>query len=453
MNIAKLIAKLLKKGFASLQADEVKALKDNIDLMSDEAKKKFADGEEEAEEAEEEAPAEDAPKDDEGVDEKALREMISKGVQDEISSKVDSIASELTSKFVAGVSEARKKAIDSGKKTVDTKKDETRRFLKALLTKDVEAMKEFKSKSVDTDDETGAKAGLLIPEELRAEVLRLAKNEYGVARREMWYLPFSGAGNSRKIPTLASGISVYWTDEKAKKSGTQPTFGLITQTLKKLAAIIPFTEEILEDSAIDLTSLTAQLFAEAVSKEEDLQFFAGTGAPWTGIINNSLVNTVPMTVGDVAEDITADDLLDMIDETPAGALAGSKFYLNRTMLSVIRKLKDDDKNYIFQRPSETTPAQIWDYPYVLVEALPGKTFATANKGFLIFGNLRMACVLGDKQSIRAKMLDQATITDGDGETIINLAEQDMVALRLEERVGYVIALPEAITVLKTGASS
>ena len=453
MNIAKLIAKLLKKGFASLQADEVKALKDNIDLMSDEAKKKFADGEEEAEEAEEEAPAEDAPKDDEGVDEKALREMISKGVQDEISSKVDSIASELTSKFVAGVSEARKKAIDSGKKTVDTKKDETRRFLKALLTKDVEAMKEFKSKSVDTDDETGAKAGLLIPEELRAEVLRLAQVEYGVARREMWYLPFSGAGNSRKIPTLASGISVYWTDEKAKKSGTQPTFGLITQTLKKLAAIIPFTEEILEDSAIDLTSLTAQLFAEAVSKEEDLQFFAGTGAPWTGIINNSLVNTVPMTVGDVAEDITADDLLDMIDETPAGALAGSKFYLNRTMLSVIRKLKDDDKNYIFQRPSETTPAQIWDYPYVLVEALPGKTFATANKGFLIFGNLRMACVLGDKQSIRAKMLDQATITDGDGETIINLAEQDMVALRLEERVGYVIALPEAITVLKTGASS
>jgi len=453
MNIAKLIAKLLKKGFASLQADEVKALKDNIDLMSDEAKKKFADGEEEAEEAEEEAPAEDAPKDDEGVDEKALREMISKGVQDEISSKVDSIASELTSKFVAGVSEARKKAIDSGKKTVDTKKDETRRFLKALLTKDVEAMKEFKSKSVDTDDETGAKAGLLIPEELRAEVLRLAQIEYGVARREMWYLPFSGAGNSRKIPTLASGISVYWTDEKAKKSGTQPTFGLITQTLKKLAAIIPFTEEILEDSAIDLTSLTAQLFAEAVSKEEDLQFFAGTGAPWTGIINNSLVNTVPMTVGDVAEDITADDLLDMIDETPAGALAGSKFYLNRTMLSVIRKLKDDDKNYIFQRPSETTPAQIWDYPYVLVEALPGKTFATANKGFLIFGNLRMACVLGDKQSIRAKMLDQATITDGDGETIINLAEQDMVALRLEERVGYVIALPEAITVLKTGTSS
>jgi len=50
------------------------------------------------------------------------------------------------------------------------------------------------------------------------------------------------------------------------------------------------------------------------------------------------------------------------------------------------------------------------------------------------------------------MLDQATITDTDGETAINLAEQDMVALRFVERVGYVLALPEGISVLKTGTS-
>jgi HK97 family phage major capsid protein len=449
MNIAKLIAKFVKKGYSSLTDEEKALLKENKSLMTEEQVKKFDGEEAEGDDAGEDKEAEA----DDSVDEKALREMISKGVQSEISSKIEGLASELTAKFVAGVNEARKKAIDAGEKKVEGKKDETRKFLKALFSKDVEAMKEFKSKAVNTDDDDGAKAGLLIPEELRAEVLRLAQVEYGVARREMWYLPFSGAGNSRKIPTLASGITVFWTDEGAKKGGTQPVFGVITQTLKKLAAIIPFTEEILEDSAIDLTSLTAQLFAEAVSKEEDLQFFAGSGTPWTGIINNASVNVVSLGAGEVANDTTADDLLDMIDLTPAGALPGSKWYLNRTMLSVFRKLKDTQGNYIFQRPSETTPAQIWDFPYVLVEALPGKTFATANKGFLIFGNLKMSCVLGDKQAIRAKMLDQATITDGDGATVINLAEQDMVALRLEERVGYVIALPSAITVLKTGTSS
>jgi len=67
--------------------------------------------------------------------------------------------------------------------------------------------------------------------------------------------------------------------------------------------------------------------------------------------------------------------------------------------------------------------------------------------------LKLAAYFGDKQQIRAKLLDQATITDADGSTTINLAQQDMIALRLEERVGYVLALPSAVTVLRTGTSS
>jgi len=94
-----------------------------------------------------------------------------------------------------------------------------------------------------------------------------------------------------------------------------------------------------------------------------------------------------------------------------------------------------------------------DYPIELSDALPGKTLAGNSKPFVIFGNLKLAAIFGDKQQIRAKLLDQATITDGDGTTTINLAEEDMIALRLEERVGYVLALPTAIVVLKTGAAS
>ena len=82
-----------------------------------------------------------------------------------------------------------------------------------------------------------------------------------------------------------------------------------------------------------------------------------------------------------------------------------------------------------------------------------RTLTGADKPFVVFGNLKLAAIFGDKQQIRAKLLDQATITDGDGETTINLAEQDMIALRLEERVGYVMGLPSAVVVLKTGAAS
>jgi HK97 family phage major capsid protein len=454
MNIAKLIAKYAKSGYGALKDEEKSLLAENVGLMNAEQQAQFAKDAEGAE-GEEGETKEEEKEEGEGVDEKALRDLISKGVQEEITGSLEKISTGLVKNFVAGVAEARKKVLSGEASTKNKNADlETSKFLKAILTKDAEAVKAYKQKAVDTDPEDGAKAGLLIPETLVAEVLRIAETEYGVARRDMTYLPFSGPGNTRKIPTLSASVSVNWTDEKVKKTGTQPTFGLVTQTLKKLAAIIPFTEEILEDSAVNLTQLVATLFAEAVAKEEDIQFFRGTGSPWTGIVNNADVNVVDLGAGEDITNVNADDLLDMIDKTPAGALPGSKFYLHRSVMSVIRKLKDDNDQYIYQRPSEGMPGTIWDYPYELVEAMPDKAAgATHQKGMIVFGNLKVACIFGDKQQIRAKVLDQATITDGDGETVINLAEQDMVALRLEERVGYVLALPKALTVLKTGTSS
>jgi len=335
--------------------------------------------------------------------------------------------------------------------------------MKALISKDKSKLDEMenarKKATTYNYDDDGARGGYLIPDELKAEVLRIAETQYGLARRDMQYLPFSGPGNERKIPTLASSVSVSWVNEAGAKPGTNPTFGLVTQTLKKLAAIIPFTEEILEDSLINLTQLVAQLFAEAVAKEEDAQFFYGTGSPWTGVLNNGSVASVALGTGLGVSSISFEKLVDMQDECPSGALPGAKYYMNRTIYSYLRKLRadsvsaSDGAGMFLLPPTKRDIEDILGYPIELSDALPDKTLTGASKPFAIFGNLKVAAIFGDKQQIRAKLLDQATITDGDGTTTINLAEQDMVALRLEERVGYVLALPTAVVVLKTGASS
>lgn len=383
----------------------------------------------------------------EALDEKAITELIQKSVYEALAKKMDKASDKIVNNFMAGVANNRKMAL-SGKKEVagDAKSnDVTRTFVKALFTGDNATLKALSTATDDT-----AKGGYTVPTELQAEVLRIATIA-GVARREMRYLPFTGAGNERTIPALGSSVAVSWVGEGEAKPGTQPTFNLVTQTLKKLAAIVPMTEEILEDSAINLTQLVAQLFAEAIAAEEDAAFFAGTGSPWTGILNNSDVNKVTMTK--VASLITADDLLDMIDETPSGALAGAKFYMSRTVLSAIRKLKDDAGNYIYQNPGQGMPATIWDYPVVTVDALPAIGDVSTGDQFVIFANLQQGAIFGDKQQLRVKLLEEATVTDADGSTVINLAEQDMVALRVVERVGYVVALPKAITVLEAGSAT
>lgn len=386
------------------------------------------------------AVVEDAAED---VDEKALSALINKSVAE----AVDSISTKLATKFADSIAAERAKAIDTVVATPVSKADEkTKSFMKALFTGDHAHLKAVSGLS----DGVG---GYLIPDELRAEVLRVAEKQYGLARRDMRYLPFAGAGNERRIPALSGSVAVTWTDEAAAKTSTAPSFGIVTQTLKKLAAIVPMTEEIIEDSAINLTSLVAELFAEAVAKEEDLQFFNGNGTVWTGILNNGSVN-VTRTSTSNATSITADDLLDMQDATPTGALSGAKYYMHRTVFGVVRKLKAATTGeYIVQQPTGTDVATIWGYPVELSDAFPTlAASATVSKPIVLFGNLKVAAIFGDKQQLRVKMLDQATIRNVADDANINLAQQDMVAVRIVERVGYVLAIPSAVTVLKTKAS-
>jgi HK97 family phage major capsid protein len=428
------LKEVIAKEADDLSDEEKVFLKENVEKLTDADKEKFAEivGEEKA------------------IDVEAVKTLVNQHVQDALAKKVDEISSDILKKFTDGAAEQRAKALDGKPVAKDENKDSvTRQFMKALMRGDKAAAKAL------TTDTTGsspddADAGLLIPTELRNEVLRIAQTQYGLARRDMFYLPFSGPGNSRTVPALGTSVSVFWTGEGAKKKSTQPKFSVVTQTLKKLAAIVPFTEEILEDSAINLTELISTLFAEAVSKEEDIQFFMGTGAPWTGVLNNGSVNQVPQASGDATQ-LTADDLLDMQDATPTGALPGAKYYFSRSVLSVIRKLKDKNGQYIYAQPSNGLPGTIWNYPYEVSDAFPAVGDVSEGDAYVLFGNLKQGAVFGDKQQLRVKLLDQATITDTDGSTVINLAEQDMVALRIVERVGYVVALPAALTVLQAGA--
>jgi HK97 family phage major capsid protein len=148
----------------------------------------------------------------------------------------------------------------------------------------------------------------------------------------------------------------------------------------------------------------------------------------------------------------------MQDAIPAGALAKAKYYMSPSVFNVIRKLKDLNDNYIFQAPQGNTPGTIWNKPYELSDAFPAVGDVEDGSPYILFGDLKMTAIFGDKQQLRVKLLEEATIhdtdwTDQSAGTAINLAEQDMVALRIVERVGYVLALPGSVAVLDSGESA
>lgn len=362
-----------------------------------------------------------------------------KGMRPYVSGKSNPKQKELTEKWVRAFFKKK----DTSAIELELKQFETKAFTEYLDT---------------TDSSTG---GYLVPELLAGEVFRVIE-ENGYARRDMRYMPFAGPGNTRQLPVEATAISVDWIDEMGKKPLSTPTFDQVTQTLKKVGCISVFTEELLEDSAINLLDYAARRIGEAIAEEEDSEFFAGVGVDWTGIINHAGITPVQMAVGETLKDITPSHLLNMIFAVAKKYRAGAKFYISSDVMLYLLKFRvdaggapgDQGGSYLVGNPLQGQPASLWGYPVVITDVLPGEADAdTADVPFCFFGNLQKTAVYGDKGgNLRIRLLDQASLTNEDGDTI-NLAQYDAQAIRVIRRCGYVLTLPEGVAVLSTGEVS
>jgi len=420
----------------------------------------------------------------EGISKKEDIEAIKKEFDDKLTAMKNDVEFEKLQKQIndiyVEVAKVGMKPLMSEKEKEQKERELNNKWIRAFLRKEDTKLKKIDAElkaSIDpvmhtgggTDeiDEDYTQGGYLIPTLLLAEVNRFV-TEGGIARREFRYLPFAGAGNSRYIPTLLTSVVVDWIDEGETKPKTKPTTSRVQQTLKKLAAMVILTEEIIEDTIIDLVSFCGQLLGEAIAAEEDNQFFSGTGAPWTGLINDANITSLALAAGAGPLDMRPEALLALTVSIPQGAVPGAKFYMSRTVWAAICARRSDSVsegdtkgNYLVQQPSQGSPGSIWGFPVVLVEAMPsmadlgygeGDDECDADEPFLIFGNLSKCVVYGDKKGIRVKLLDQASVYD-DNNNLINLAERDMQALRIHKRVGYVTVLPSGLVILQTGPAS
>ncbi len=292
---------------------------------------------------------------------------------------------------------------------------------------------------------TDSAGGFLVPTEFSNEIQRLAI-DYGVARRECRKWPMKR--ETLQIPAGgASGVSVAFVAENAQITESTPNFAQKTLTAKKLAGLTATSNELLADADVNVQSYLAELFAEAIAGKEDEELFSGDGTNFTGILVDTDVNTVTMSSGNTSfSDITFDNLIDMEAAVTSGALSGAKFIIHRTVLAIVKKIKDTTGQYIWQPPIGKAPGTLLGYPYIVAE----KMVTTASDGvstkFLSFGNLKKSVALGTRKGLEMDISKHATVGSN------KLFEKDMAAVRVLERFALTITLPTALVALKTAAS-
>jgi len=331
---------------------------------------------------------------------------------------------------------------DANKNDVIEAKQKSADFIKAVYANDLAKVKAL-------SEGTSTEGKELVPEYFANEIVRLAPN-YGVVRK--YARNFVMPAPTVRIPT-ASTVTAYRVAEKSAITASMPATNQVVLTAKKVAVLIPMSNELLKDASVNTVDLLTTLSAEALSKHEDLWGFNGTTGT-EGIFLNSYVPPYTMTSGmDDYTDVTADDLLGALSLLDESALSGAKWYMSFAIFNIIRGLKDTYGRYIVQEPAGGQPATLWNLPIVFVRTMPKPSDqgSHANKPFIAVGDLSYM-IFGDMRQYEISISKDATIVDTDGSTTINLFQQDMSAVRVIERVDIELAEPaKAFAVVKTHA--
>lgn len=236
------------------------------------------------------------------------------------------------------------------------------------------------------------------------------------------------------IPVLASVPTASWVvddDNTGVKPTSKATWANKTLVAEEIAVIIPVHENTLDDADEDLLADLAALGGQAIGKTLDQAIFFGTNKPasWTSpaIRAAAVTSGNIVTVSTGASDIYGATLQVAAKIADAG-FDPTALVAKRSLQFSLANLRTTDGALVLQNGGITGFDTTWNRN--------GAFDSTTVTEFIVDPS---TVRIGVRQDVTVKLLDQATITDGTG--VINLAERDMVALRVKARFAYVLGNP------------
>lgn len=284
---------------------------------------------------------------------------------------------------------------------------------------------------------TRSDADVLIPVETSSEIIK-AVPQHSYAMRLLRRLP-NMAAKQRNLPVLSSLTAAgFVSGDMGLKMLTKAAWDKKTLVAEEIAAIVPIPEAVLDDSSYDIWGEIRPQLVESIGKVFDSAVFFGTDHPdsWPdGIIPQAITagNTVAQGTGvDIAADVS-----EVMSAIELDGFDVSGFASDVAIKGNLRNLRDDNRGPLYQ-PSLVvgTPDSLYGLPIEHVKN--GSWDSTTAR--LLAGDFAQA-VYSIRQDVTYKVLDQAVLTDGDGNILYNLAQNDMVALRVVMRLAWQVANP------------
>ena len=291
-------------------------------------------------------------------------------------------------------------------------------YKKAMLTA---LRSNFRQVSNVLQEGVDADGGYLVPEEYDHRLIDVLTEE-NIMRGIATKITTSG---EHKINIAATKPAAAWIEEGGALSFGDATFDQKILDAHKLHVAIKITEELLYDNAFGLENYIITEFGKALANAEEDAFLNGNGVGKpTGIFDKTKGGE---SIGTLTAALKSDDVLDLIYKLKRPYRKNASFIMNDATLAQIRKLKDNNGQYLWQPSYQVgEPDKILGYNI--------RTSAFAPTDAIAFGDYKYYNI-GDRGSRSFKQLNELFAGNG------------MIGYVAKERVDGLLILPEAVKIL------
>lgn len=188
------------------------------------------------------------------------------------------------------------------------------------------------------NENVGSDGGYAVPPEFSRDIFTHSLGEDSL-------LPMTDnvivGGNSMVFPKDettpwgSDGVRAYWQNEANLAANTKPSLSTSTLRLSKLMALVPLTDELLQDTSA-LNSYVPSKVGDSIrwKTNEAIIFGPGNGQP-AGFLNGSAAVIVAKESGQATLTLQAINLAKMIARLPAGSYPRSVWMINNDVLPAL----------------------------------------------------------------------------------------------------------------------
>lgn len=243
-----------------------------------------------------------------------------------------------------------------------------------------------------------------------------------------------------RVPVLSMLPMAYWVGgDTGMKHTSRQQWENVYITAGELAVIVPIPEAVLDDASFDIMGEVTPRVNEAIGMKFDEAAIFGVDRPpeW----QNDIITLARQAGNNVSGGITFDTIL--AQDGMFGKVEEAGYIVDGVIAAMraraaLRGIKDDASRPIFMPSMQDRTQYTLDGAPVY---FPENGSFDPTVAQMVAGNWRQL-VWAMRQDIETKILDQAVIQDPSTKEIVyNLAQQDMIALRVTFRAGFAVPNP------------